>query len=341
MKKKIMLFVLTAMIMASCTNEMGELFAGDSPKSASEALLTTRSCSSDTVDLGELVCLEDTGEIPALRRLYEEMGTGRAKVQAASAMDDEFFTSNIYAIREMPITIKVRSVASGSNAAYSYLYCSGAGKEVVLNSTSSMSGSKFYLKIPSSISGIPYLIYSNVSKTPLTIGYYNKTPNVKILMSQENDSKLSDYASWDLSASSANKGYFSIQNEFYIGQADPNDMWSLFNYTLEAIANNKLGFARPVANRGQQEFLITTINSFSLQNVTFDLDHATMTAGTPLSVEAVKTNAREESQTEQFDMVLTSNETSYFSETAGKLKLNISKSNTVKFPRPIPVAGKW
>lgn len=43
-----------------------------------------------------------------------------------------------------------------------------------------------------------------------------------------------------------------------------------------AKANNKLGYAQRVNYRAQQEFLITPTASFTLQNVTFDLENATI-----------------------------------------------------------------
>ncbi len=117
--------------MVSCTNEMDELVK-DSSENVSENLPLTCSCSNDTIDWGELVCLEETEELLNLKRRYEENHSGNHKVQVLSTALDDFFSSNVYAIRELPITIKVRSVASGSTVRNAYLFCDGAKKRLHL-----------------------------------------------------------------------------------------------------------------------------------------------------------------------------------------------------------------
>ena len=173
-------------------------------------------------------------------------------------------------------------MASGSTAANAYLFCDGAEKEVTLGNSSTVAGSKFYLKILPASSGIPYLIYSNVSKTPLTVGHYTNNPNNKILMSAKDNSGSLYGSGWNLIPSSY-KGYFSIQSESYLGQSDPNNSWSIFYYVLEAKADNKLGYGQRVNYKAQQEFLINPTTTFTLQNVTFDLDNAVVTNSTAVS----------------------------------------------------------
>lgn len=100
------MLLFVAAFAAACTNEMEE-FAKDSFENVPENASLTRSCLSDTIDLGELVSLEETEELKELKARYEKMYSNNRKVQALDATVDDFFSSNIYAIRELPVTIKV------------------------------------------------------------------------------------------------------------------------------------------------------------------------------------------------------------------------------------------
>lgn len=64
MKSKISMLLFVAAFAAACTNEMEE-FAKDSFENVPENASLTRSCLSDTIDLGELVSLEETEELKA------------------------------------------------------------------------------------------------------------------------------------------------------------------------------------------------------------------------------------------------------------------------------------
>lgn len=338
MNKKILLLLFIAFFAASCTNEMEE-FTKDYSKNIPENALLTRSCIGDTIDMGELVSLKETEESRDLKVRYEKMYSDNWRVQVLDASVDDFFSSNIYAIRELPVTIKVRAVANGSTTSNTYLFCGGAGQEVTLGNSSMSSGSRFYLKILPAISGIPYLIYSSVSNTPLSVGYYTNAPNDKILMAAKDNSGSLYSAGWDLIPSTY-KGYFAIQSESYLGQSDPNNSWSIFHHVLEAKANNKLGYAQKVNYRAQQDFLITPTASFALQNVAFDLENATISNGTTISRVTSLVNVHEYATSENITIRFNTEETSNFYETAGTLKVNISSPASVKFPRPRPIAGK-
>lgn len=62
---------------------------------------------------------------------------------------------------------------------------------------------------------------------------------------------------WDLLRTNYYKNYYTIQSESYLGQSDPNNSWSIFYYVLEAVSGNKIRYAQRVANKAQQEFIIT------------------------------------------------------------------------------------
>lgn len=112
---------------------------------------------------------------------------------------DEFYSSNMYAVRELPFALKVRG---GGVVGQPYLSTQGMRKELILSAYSS---SKFYLKILPPSSGIPYLIYSKSYNKPLVCGQYNNDPNNKLVFVWDSEDISS--GSWDLIPSTY-KGYF-------------------------------------------------------------------------------------------------------------------------------------
>lgn len=138
---------------------------------------------------------------------------------------DEYYSSNMWAIRELPFSLKVRG---GGTTDRPYFATQGLRKELYLSSSND---SKFYLRILPSSSGIPYLIYSDAYKRPLVCGQYNSNPDNKLVVVWDTDDIST--GSWDLIPSSY-KGYFAIENQTYFGMTDPNNPWSSFCYSMEA-----------------------------------------------------------------------------------------------------------
>lgn len=327
---------LAAMLLLSCSKEDRYLCSDNDPTP-----LTTRSVVSlDSLNSGELVLLEETEELLKLKNLMARKRSSNVGAMAVGVSDvDEFFASNMNAISGMSVNISVRSISSGSSTTKKYLKCSGNGKEVTLDELSESDESKFYLKILPASSGIPYLIYSNKSRTPLCVGHYSNSPDDKILMAAAEDSESLYSSSWDLIPSSYYKGYFSIQSESYFGQSDPDNPWSVFNYVLEAKSNNKLGYGQRVANKPQQEFLIKPITKFDVKSIEYDLANATVTSSTVIQHSSTAVNTKEYSDNVKIDMTVSGDETSVYYETPGTLSIDI-ESGTRRFQRPVPIAGR-
>ncbi len=329
--------------MLSCTSIIEEdITQYEEMEKDYEESIATRSIDSDTLDLGELVCLEQTPEMERLKFLYDEVKSRDSLssriVGTPGSNVDEFFSSNIYAIRELPINIKVRSIASGESSSYCYLSCSGAAQEVTLGNSQYYNQSKFYLKIPPAIAGIPYLIYSNVSNTPLCVGHYTSNPDQKVLMSAEVDSGIPYTASWDLLPATT-KGYFAVQSESYLGQSDPDNPYSVFCYVLEAKSGNKLGYSKRVSNKAQQEFKIEPVYSFTLETLEYKLNNAVVSSTAPAQTVVSRTNITDFEKSEDIDVILRGAETSVFQNIEGTLAVNVCNPNELKFQRPIPIAG--
>ena len=335
-KHSILALLMMSIFMTSCNDNLMDM---ESSLTSTNSLEPMTRSTSDSICEDHATLLEETDELKRLYEISNQLKSSKRK--AAVATTDDFFYSNIYAINEMPITIKVRSIAtSGSTSGYNYLFVNEKGKEVTLNNTNNQAGNRFYLRILPASTGIPYLIYSNVTKTPLAVGQYKSNPDNKILMSAQDDSGSLFGYGWDLLPSTYNKGYFAIESESYLGQSDPNNSWSVFNYVLEAKSNNKLGYSQRVNNKAQQEFLITPIYSFVLDTLTYDLDNATVTSGSMLTKVTSITNPNPFTQKKEFTVSITANETSVFYQTAGKINIPMTNSRNLKFPRPMPIAGR-
>lgn len=325
---KVKKWTLLSMIalMASCTNEVEQI--NEEQLATSPQL--SRSCYSDTLNLGELVCFEPTEEQMKLQELAPWL-----KKRTRAYTEDPYFSNNIYAIREMPVTIKVRSVASGSSSSMSYLYCLGAGQEVKLGNTEITPAKRFYIKVCPPSSGIPYLIYSMQAQTPLTVGQYTNDPNNKIVMASK-DNSLSSLCAWDLLPSSSYKGYFAIENTMYLGQ----DGSSIFSHVIEAKAGDRLGYAKRDNWKGQQDFLIATIDSFEVSTIEYDLKNATLTDGEPIVAENSLVNINEYVEQQNVSVSEPVTDTSYFYEKSGDLNLNLFSKPESLFVRPEPIAGR-
>lgn len=239
---------------------------------------------------------------------------------------DPFFSSNMYAIREMPVTIQARGNSK-------YLTFNGAGKEVTLSNTQS----RFYLKVLPASSGIPYLIYSSSTNTPLSVGQYDSDPNNKVLYVRKDNSGSLMSADWDLIPSSSYKGYFAIQSQSYLGQVSADNPWSVFYYVLETKNNEKLGYGQ-YTKQASQEFLITPTDKFKVNYLEFHKEGAKVNKQPALKVTTYSRNESEEKRAFTIQAVHYADDESRFSESS-LLKVSISNP-TDTFYRPIVEAER-
>ena len=271
---------IIAMTLFSCSDDTEQSLSDASLPAKGQASLNHVTRASDSSD--SLCLLEVDDSMRSLLSLRTKVGRHARKVGLAPADYDDNFNGNMFAIRELPVTIEV--MEAGKNKSQRYLWCNRAGSEVKLtdNKNAFDISQQFYLKILPASSGIPYLLYSESSKTPLTVGHYRKTPNVNILMSNSKDDISNPFVGWDLKPSSA-AGYFAIENEMLLGQKDPKNMWSVFNYYLEVNDNNELRFAE-YTGKNQQKFFIKPIARFTVSNVSYNFEAAKVTDATPFEV---------------------------------------------------------
>ena len=338
MKFRFFLLMLLSICMVGCNDEMDSLVKG--PSEVAESITQmTRSISPDSIYDGEPVEFEPTQDMIRLKELYAEMhSTQRRAPLNPSSTYDETLWGNMYAIRELPATIKVRSKAStGSTANYVSLYCEGKSKEVTLNAGNAGDKNRFLIKVLPASAGVPYLIYSVAAGTPLSVGYYTNKPDEKILMASKDDSGSLMSIGWDLLQSSYYKNYYAIQSESYLGQADPNNQWSIFYYVLEAVSGNKIRYAQHVNNKAQQEFIITPDAKFEIKSLEYVVNNSTPSKSTFSKAVTVKnTSAQEKAMNVPFDFY--EMETSYFNRNSWNVNLNFT-DDSKKFVRPTVTSG--
>lgn len=338
MKFRFFLLMLLPICMVGCNDEMDSLVKGP-PEVAESITQMTRSISPDSIYDGEPVEFEPTQDMIRLKELYAEMhSTQRRAPLNPSSTYDETLWGNMYAIRELPATIKVRSKAStGSTANYVSLYCEGKSKEVTLNAGNAGDKNRFLIKVLPASAGVPYLIYSVAAGTPLSVGYYTNKPDEKILMASKDDSGSLMSIGWDLLQSSYYKNYYAIQSESYLGQADPNNQWSIFYYVLEAVSGNKIRYAQHVNNKAQQEFIITPDAKFEIKSLEYVVNNSTPSKSTFSKTVTVKnTSAQEKAMNVPFDFY--EMETSYFNRNSWNVNLNFT-DDSKKFVRPTVTSG--
>lgn len=251
----------------------------------------------------------------------------KKKTRSYYPENDEYYSSNMWAVRELPFTISPRS-----NPELSF-QDNGMRKELTLTH----GNSTFYVRKLPATSGIPYLIYSTRSRTPLVCGQYNNNPNNKLVFVWDTEDISS--GSWDLIPSSY-QGYFAIENQTYLGTADPNNPWSVFNYAIEAKSNNQIGYAQ-YTKKPQQEFLLGFQDHFKIKNIEFDKSTAVITEREPLKVESAGITD---------DVIGTSNvtlhaattvkESSYYYENGNSLLIPIANPQQ-KYFRPTVILGHF
>lgn len=244
---------------------------------------------------------------------------------------DEYYSSNMWAIRELPFALKVRG---GGTTNKPYFATQGTRKELLLSASNS---SKFYLKILPASSGIPYLIYSNTYNKPLVCGQYSNNPDNKLVFVWDTETISS--GSWDLIPSTY-KGYFAIENQTYLGTADPNNPWSIFWYSIEAKSNSTVGYAQ-YSKKPQQEFLLEFVDKFKVKEIEFDRESAVVSPLLPhLEIESSgqtppvlgPSNITIDAKKDVYD-------TSTYSE-KGSLKIPMLKPDQLFF-RPAIIAGQF
>lgn len=118
--------------------------------------------------------------------------------------------------------------AQGNSSSRQFLSATSAGTEVTVENYNGSTNQQFYIKVPSSIMGIPYLIYSKTTNTVLKIGAYTSDPDTKVLYADYTDSNSSFGASWDFRKGTYSKNSFVIENQDLPQQGSSGNWMDIF-----------------------------------------------------------------------------------------------------------------
>ena len=309
------------LLLYSCESEIENEIQSSTEK------LNLSGLESDSLQLESYELSEMTDELKALKERIDELKKAKTR-SVASSNYSQYFSENMWAIRELPFTL---STGGG------YLSCTGWGQRVTYEGYNPGSYGKFYVQIPSSITGIPYLIYSNYSKTRLAVGHYTSNPESKILLAMSSNSTTGAMDSWDIIPATNNPGTYVLQNELYLGQGSSGSWWDVFNYVVDIQANN-VGFSQ-YTQRAQQEFTITPDAVFTLKSLEFINPYsATVTQRENVSIKRAITNSSSQFVRENLVFEKAIQEDSYFKEEKG-IAFKVPASDML-FARPTVTLGE-
>lgn len=310
------------LLLYSCESEIENEIQSSTEK------LNLSKLESDSLQLGNYEVSKMTDELKTLKERMDELKKGKTR-SAASNNYSQYFSENMWAIRELPFTL---STGGG------YLACTGRGQRVNYWGNDPGPYGKFYVQIPSSITGIPYLIYSDYSKSRLAVGHYTSNPESKILLAMNNNSTTGAMDSWDIIPATNNPGTYVLQNESYIGQGSSGSWWDIFNYVVDIQANNNVGFSQ-YTQKAQQEFTITPDAVFTLKSIEFINPYsATVTQRDNVTIQQASTNVSFQERRENLEFTKNVKENSYFEEEKG-IAFKVANSN-LKFALPTVTLGE-
>lgn len=315
----------------SCENEMEHEIQSSTEKL--DLISKTKASTIDSLESGSVELFKITDEFRTLKEKMDELNQNKTRTSESNNYS-QYLSENMWAIRELPITFRYsrgylsRNRGGGQDIIY---YVPPRGGNPGINE-------KFYLKIPPSMTGIPYFIYSSSSKTPLAVGHYTSNPDRKILLAMNNNSTEGAMASWDILPASNNPGKYVIQNELYIGQGSSGSWWDIFYYVVEVQAGKVVGFNQ-YTQKEEQEFIITPDAEFELKDLEFINPYsAIVTQRENIAIKQATTNSSSTTRRENLKFEKIVEEDSYFEEEKG-IVFNLPYSN-LRFARPTVTLGK-
>lgn len=284
----------------------------------------------DSLVLDSISVLEETEESRALKEMLEN---NKFKLRSSYNEDpnyDEYFSDNLWQIRELPLMIRSRA----SNGGKQYLTSAGKNAEVYLNSFQRSNNiQKFYLKKYPASSGISNVIYSYSDGTPITAGYYTNNPDHTILYVKPDASGSLYTADWDISPVSTS-GYVQIKNNGLIAQGSSGAWYDIYYKVMGVGNSNKITFDKYVSGNATQEFELSPTDGFTIESLEFVNDYsATITRIADGTVVNRETNREYSAKRFDFPLAKLGNASSSFVQ---KKNINFSLMNSREFKAKRP-----
>ena len=247
--------------------------------------------------------------------------------------DYQLLQEELTQLDEIPIYLQVQ----GNSDERQFLSATNKGKELTVEKFNGKSeNQKFYLKIFPSVLGIPYLIYSKKTGTPIRLGAYKSNPNVKILYASQDASGSLFGASWDIKRAQYSSNSYIIENQDF-PQQENSGYWPDIYYSVITVNGSKISFSK-YNKSPRQEFKIIPVEEFEVEKVEFDIDaNATLTQTPKVLFSDKFTNNGPISQKHSFSITETYKETSSFNK---KTSYNVNVTVESKLKVPLLVEGK-
>ncbi|MCM1301247.1 MAG: hypothetical protein NC226_05960 [Bacteroides cellulosilyticus] len=248
--------------------------------------------------------------------------------QIRTAVSDLDLRNEIFDLRELPINIIVKENVRGGR----FLTTQGAGKEIVFADYNNNVNQRFYIKILPLSSGIPYLIYSLQTNTPIILGHYSNNPDIRVLFPYTKD-EVPWGASWNFLPNSINNTIIIQNNQIMDGGPD---YWDLYNITLGA-NQNKVTFSK-YNNSASQEFEFAPIEQFVIQSIEYINDATATFSHKPSKI--LKDGFSNNGPIEQNYTLQISEEVTETSNFAEKSAMSLNVSTTFSLSVPCLVEGQ-
>lgn len=260
----------------------------------------------------------------------------RIRITNTRAIDDgdEALKEELEQLNEIPIYLQVQ----GNSSDKQFLNATNKGKELTVENFKGNSlNQQFYLKILPASVGIPYLIYSKATGTPIRIGAYKKHPEIKVLYASNDDDTSSLFgASWNIKRAQYSSSAYIIENQDYPQQGS-SGIWSDIYYYAITVNDSKISFAK-YNKLPQQEFAIVPVENFKIESITFNQDASATLSKTPQVIFSDRyTNNGPIKQNHTFEIVDTYKKTSNFSR---KTSYNVTVETTVTVKVPFVAKGE-
>ena len=249
----------------------------------------------------------------------------------------QFFTSSevkkeIDQLEDIPFYLQ----AQGNSSSRQFLSVASAGTEVTVENYSKQISQQFYIKAPSAITGIPYLIYSKATNTVLKVGAYTSDPNTKVLYADYTDSNSSFGASWDFSKGTYSNNSFVIENQD-LPQQGSSGNWMDIYYPAITVNDSKVSFSQ-YNNSPRQEFAIVPAEDFEVESIRYITDASAVLEQMPdIVYKDTYTNNGPIQQTHKFTISESYKETSNFQR---KTSYNVNITTSFKCKVPFIASGE-
>ena len=241
--------------------------------------------------------------------------------------DDQQMQEELDQLDEIPIYLQVQ----GNSDKRQFLSAAGKGKELTVEEFDEKSeDQQFYLKKPSAFFGIPYLIYSKKTGTPISIGFYKKKPDVKVLYARKDIPEDLFGCSWGILRAQYSPKSYIIENRD-LPQKGNSGFWLDTYYNVITINGSKISFSK-YSNSPRQEFKIIPVEEFKVEDVVFDIEASTILTKTPSVIFSDEfTNNSPIIQEHSFSVSKNYKTTSSFSQRTS-YSINVSTEFKVKVP---------